>query len=106
MNICETSNLTPQDLTALERSYVTPELAEQARIFRVDSHDGARLVGLDPYSSAPWFDGWSERAPRPQHGPARTTSPRGRLRDPPPLPRARSWLLDVGWRRHGLLSPT
>ena len=45
--------------------------------------------GPDPYSSERWFDGW-----------------RGFARDrvwPAPLAAARSWLLEVGWRRHGLI---
>jgi hypothetical protein len=46
-------------------------------------------VGLDPRSSAGWFDGWR--------------SPSARSSDPPPVARARTWLARVGWRRHGLL---
>lgn len=45
MTTREASNLTPQDFAALEGSYITRELAGQARIFRVDSHDGALCVG-------------------------------------------------------------
>jgi REP element-mobilizing transposase RayT len=60
----------------------------------------AMHVLLDPASSARWFDGWkreqlgtgSDRAPRPSA-------------QPPPVARARTWLLTVGWRRHGLLDP-
>ena len=48
---------------------------------------GAR--GYDPYSSARWFDGW--KTPMPS------------CRDPRPLPRARTWLMPVGWRRGGLV---
>jgi len=44
----------------------------------------------DPYSSAPWFDGWK-------------TSVKTAVAAA--LPRARTWLLEVGWRRHGLLDP-
>jgi REP element-mobilizing transposase RayT len=53
-----------------------------------------RSAALDPASSARWFDGWKRG---------------GRRRDAevrPCVARARSWLLDVGWRRHGLLDPT
>lgn len=49
---------------------------------------GAQIVGIDPYSSGPWFDGWIDRIA----GPAR------------PIAIARSWLLTTGWRRAGLLS--
>lgn len=37
--------LTANDLAALHKSYITPDLAKQAGIFRVDSHEGAALVG-------------------------------------------------------------
>jgi putative transposase len=46
---------------------------------------------FDPYSSAPWFDGFD--------GPARPPA------DPSPVAIARTWLGSVGWRRHGLLKP-
>jgi len=48
---------------------------------------GAR--GLDPRSSAAWFDGWQTPPPRaPGAAPVRT---------------ARTWLARVGWRRYGRL---
>lgn len=37
--------LTPHDLAMLKSSFITPELAEQAGLFRVDSLQGAELVG-------------------------------------------------------------
>jgi REP element-mobilizing transposase RayT len=49
--------------------------------------------GLDPYSSALWFEGW--KLP-PASGP-----PEG---DEPPVSRPRTWLAETGWRRHGLVS--
>ncbi len=45
----------------------------------------------DPHSSASWFDGWSEPPPAPG--------------DTPLVASARTWLVRVGWRRHGLLRP-
>ena len=45
----------------------------------------------DPRSSAPWFDGWT-RPPKPMPGPCLVATPR-------------TWLIRVGWRRHGLLRP-
>ncbi len=58
-----------------------------------------RAVRLDRASSGQWFDGWKRDA-------VRVT---GAARDPrpaePPVARARTWLLRVGWRRHGLLDP-
>jgi REP element-mobilizing transposase RayT len=53
-----------------------------------------RWNGVDPFSSAWWFDGWRDDRWR-QGLPApaeRTVEPAG------------SWLLTVGWRRHGLLA--
>jgi REP element-mobilizing transposase RayT len=47
--------------------------------------------GHDPCSSARWFDGWSVRPP---------TS-----LDPPIVAAPRTWLVTLGWRRHGLLRP-
>jgi len=56
-------------------------------------------VRLDPASSARWFAGWkrwTEGESADEH----------RLRaEPPPVARARTWLLTIGWRRHGLLDP-
>jgi REP element-mobilizing transposase RayT len=61
----------------------------------------AMEVVLDPASSAQWFDGW--KPPRHSVPGAHDDAAAGR---PPPVARARTWLLRVGWRRHGLLDPT
>jgi len=56
----------------------------------------SRRVSCDPASSGRWFDGWRRRS---------EVSPlQARLRGPP-VAGARSWLLRVGWRRHGLIDP-
>lgn len=47
---------------------------------------------LDAFASGLWFDGWRERPRTPRSAPARPTAD------------ARTWLLNVGWRRRGLLS--
>jgi hypothetical protein len=47
---------------------------------------------VDPASSGRWFTGWR----RPMTG----------SHDPPAVAPARTWLLAVGWRRHGLLDPS
>ncbi len=49
---------------------------------------GARILGIDAYSSGPWFEGWADRAPRPDRA----------------LPRPNSWLLSFGWTKGGLIS--
>lgn len=56
-----------------------------------------RAPHLDPASSARWFDGWKRKSLGTEAG--SSTPPR------PPVARARTWLLTVGWRRHGLLDP-
>jgi REP element-mobilizing transposase RayT len=67
-------------------------------------------AGLDPYSSAEWFDGW--RGWQPASGAAppfaeqkRWKEPTGAADDPADSDAfaARSWLLRQGWRRHGLI---
>jgi REP element-mobilizing transposase RayT len=60
---------------------------------------GRRLARgwVDPCSSAPWFEGWREPSP------SRAPWLLALRRLARPTAAARSWLLDVGWRRHGLL---
>jgi len=57
-------------------------------------------VVLDPASSARWFDGWKRGS-----GPVPGALVSAAGHDRPPVARARTWLLTVGWRRHGLLDP-
>lgn len=52
------------------------------------------LMQEDSCSSAGWFDGWRTRA-------IPCCVPTG----PPPVSKPKTWLLTVGWRRHGLLVP-
>ena len=56
-------------------------------------------VRLDPASSARWFDGWKPKAALTADATSAASHP------PSPVARARTWLLSVGWRRHGLLDP-
>jgi REP element-mobilizing transposase RayT len=66
---------------------------------------GRRLARdwIDPYSTAPWFDGFAVSPDR------RSTAPPPWLTYLRSLPRPtappRTWLLATGWRRHGLLAP-
>ena len=53
-------------------------------------HFGGQAARFDPRSSAAWFDGW--------RSPAALGDGRQPLVRPP-----KSWLLRIGWRRHGLL---
>jgi len=79
--------------------------------FRKHARRGVRR-GLDPYSSAPWFDGWREWQPESGVPPPLTEPIRWavdapqneEIREPSaPVIRARTWLAAVGWKRHGLL---
>jgi REP element-mobilizing transposase RayT len=59
-------------------------------------HVSRAPVRLDPASSARWFDGWRPGLePDEIEGTAR-----------PEVAQAHTWLLRVGWRRHGLVDPT
>jgi hypothetical protein len=58
----------------------------------------AAPIRLDPASSARWFEGWKRQVPGTNEQPAALINRR-------PVARARTWLLTVGWRRHGLLDP-
>lgn len=40
-------SLTSDDLDRLAKSFISPELARQARLFRVDSIEGARIIGRE-----------------------------------------------------------
>ena len=55
---------------------------------------GWREIAYDRFSSASTFDGWRVAA-----------ATRHIETGPPAVARAQSWLLRVGWRRHGLLVP-
>jgi REP element-mobilizing transposase RayT len=50
-------------------------------------------VRLDEASSAVWFNGW------------RRSLQSLRSSEPSPVAEPRTWLLRIGWRRHGLLDP-
>ena len=60
---------------------------------------GGRANDIDPFSSGRGFDGWRRRP-----GAAGGDGPR---RGPPEIPVARphTWLLSIGWRRHGPREP-
>jgi REP element-mobilizing transposase RayT len=52
---------------------------------------------LDLASSGRWFDGWRRAPPG--------SDPPGEEPDRPEVAPARTWLLAVGWQRHGLVDP-
>jgi putative transposase len=58
-----------------------------------ERHGAAPPLRLDEASSARWFEGWKRRIAVPL------------VRDPPEVAGPHTWLLRVGWRRHGLVDP-
>jgi putative transposase len=76
------------------RALTTPREVRNALVYTLHNgrkHDAWRARRPDPYSSGPGFDGWRES----ENG----AESSGRL-----LPCARTWLLTIGWRRHGLIA--
>jgi putative transposase len=63
-------------------------LAKRRHAVRADA-------ALDPASSARWFDGWRAASRPALEGTAAA----------PEVARPRTWMLRVGWRRHGLVDP-
>jgi REP element-mobilizing transposase RayT len=65
---------------------------------------GRRLARgwIDPYSTAPWFDGFAASHRRAAAPPPWLAYLRSL---PRPTAPPRTWLLATGWRRHGLLAP-
>lgn len=79
------------------RALKTPrEVRNALRYVLLNARHHARRPGkaidVDPASSARWFQGWRKAV----HTPG----------GPRPVGRARTWLLRIGWRRHGLLDPS
>jgi REP element-mobilizing transposase RayT len=64
-----------------------------ARKHWTQRNGSAPPVRLDEASSAAWFSGWARSVQPPSSS------------EPPPVAEPRTWLLRVGWRRHGLLDP-
>jgi len=64
-----------------------------------DKGERARAWHLDPFSSAVTFEGWKERESRDGQ---RYVQPPSYIA--PLVSAPRSWLLNVGWRRYGLIS--
>ncbi len=64
-------------------------------LLNVARHRRTPLDELDPASSGRWFDGWKRGSVGVERRPERRA-----------VAAAHSWLLRVGWRRHGLLDPS
>ncbi len=78
------------------RAMTTPTEVRRALVYvlmNIKKHSQAPCDGVDPCSSALWFDGFvPDRAPLAS-------------RDPPPVQSPRTWLAAHGWRRRGLIDP-
>jgi len=79
---------TPREVRNAIR-YVFQNAAKHA----AEGREVAVSQAIDTYTSAPWFDGFRE-----------TFTVRGLEAIVRPVTDARTWLLTLGWRRHGLLS--
>jgi putative transposase len=78
------------------RSMATPTEVRRALVYvlmNIKKHNPVGCDGVDPCSSAPWFDGFLAG-----RGPAAS-------RGPPPVRRPSTWLASRGWRLRGLIDP-
>ncbi len=74
------------------RELTTPSEVRNVLVYVLNNHlkHGEYDVGLiDPYSSAPWFEGWMHRRDPPPGAPS-------------PAERPSTWLLEKGWSTVGL----
>jgi REP element-mobilizing transposase RayT len=74
------------------RALATPRAVRNALVYvlmNLRKHHGGE-GGIDPCSSAPWFEGWREPI---------SVHPTG----PSPVHPARTWLAAAGWKRRGLI---
>src|SRR5262245_27007204 len=74
------------------RALTTPRSVRNALVYVIQNwrHHEPEAHGIDDRSSARWFMGWRGTPPTPEL--------------PPPVAAAKTWLLRVGWRRHGLIA--
>ncbi len=75
------------------RALKTPRDVRHAIVYvlmNAKKHGERVAGGIDPFSSAPWFDGIRNHAV---------------LEQPAPVMTARTWLAGKGWRRRGLIQP-
>ncbi len=76
-----------------DRILRTPREVRNALVYVLRNHvkHGIALVGLDPFASGAWFDGWEDA----QGGTERASH----------LARAKTWLLRTGWKYWGPVRP-
>ncbi len=101
-----------------ERELINPRQVRNALVYVLQNlrKHGIHLAGPDPFSSGPEFEGW--RAERVADGGAGLQLASGRgfaVGEGGPkgmrraarcaIPSPKTWLLGVGWQRHGLIDP-
>jgi REP element-mobilizing transposase RayT len=88
------------------RALRTPSEVRRALVyvlanFKKHARRGALRNGTDACSSAAWFDGWRDGAPASLTRLA--ADERLAVMHDAPVSSPRTWLMRVGWRRHGLV---
>ena len=90
------------------RLLATPRAVRTALVYVLGNgrkHGSWWGAGPDEYSSGAEFDGWSAAAASAGRATTSGMSALSKSRVRRELERARTWLLSIGWRRHGLLDP-
>jgi REP element-mobilizing transposase RayT len=89
------------------RALTSPRAVRHALLYvlaNFKKHQPGSRALLDPYSSAPYFQDFIEF---PSGTPVESEPqllPRALASPLEPMPRAKTWLLSIGWKRHGKLS--
>jgi hypothetical protein len=89
------------------RSLATPRAVRTALVYVLANFKkhGERIAGpLDPYSTAPYFNGFREYAGKSPLERDAAVVPKALRAQGPPMAPAQSWLLRIGWLHHGHLS--
>jgi hypothetical protein len=73
------------------RALATPREVRNALVYVIQNwrHHDSDANGIDSRSSGRWFTGWRGTPPT--------------VKQPSPVARPKTWLLRIGWRRHGLI---
>jgi putative transposase len=75
------------------RPLTTPKATRNAIVYVLANykHHRRERFTFDPWSSALWFDGWTHAPPATERG--------------SPVAEPMTWLLGVGWKKHGKIDP-
>ncbi len=86
------------------RALTTPRAVRTALVYVLQNarkHGSLAVAAFDAFSSASTFDGWSRSAASDNASVSKVAQSTWSV--PGVLRRARTWLLNVGWRKHGLI---